>query len=117
MNTIVVYKLFRQRKDGSLGPLFIGARQRIELGVVLSAEDIPTKGYAHRPGWHSGWEPYAPHLSEKGRVWAQCEIPSDADWYEFKRPQNQGGAWIISTAIIVKRILTRSEVLNLRGGI
>jgi len=105
-----VYKLFRQRKDGSLGPLFIGARQRIELGKVLPAEDIPTKGFAHRPGWHSGLAPCAPHLSEKGRVWAECSIPDSADWYKFKRPGNQGGAWIISTAIQVNRILSTEEV-------
>ena len=48
------YKLFIKRKDGTIGPLFIGRKQRIPMGVWLEAEDIPTKGYAHRPGWHVG---------------------------------------------------------------
>lgn len=56
------YKLFRRRGDGSLGPLFINKRQRIPLGEWLQAEDHPTKGYAHRPGWHCGVAPSAPHL-------------------------------------------------------
>jgi hypothetical protein len=104
-----VYKLFRQRKDGTLGPLFIGASQRIELGKWLPAEGIPTKGFAFRPGWHSGRKPSAPHLSEKGRVWAECEVKAD-QWYTCRRPTNQGGQWIISTSIKVNRILSAKEV-------
>lgn len=102
-----VYKLFRMRKDGTLGPLFIGARQRIRLGEWLEAEDIPTKGYAHRPGWHSGMLPHAPHLSERGRVWCECEV---GDFYKFVRPKHQGGYWFISKWIKVNRVLTNAEV-------
>lgn len=87
------YKLFRQRKDGSIGPLFIGAKQRVPLNEWLPAEDIPTKGFAHRPGWHAGAEPNAPHLTENGRVWYEVEIE---DFETFKRPKNQGGEWLIS---------------------
>lgn len=87
------YKLFKQRKDGTIGPLFIGTRQRIPIGVWLPAEDIPTKGFAHRPGWHVGREPSAPHLSTKGRVWYKVEI---RDFISFKRPNSQGGEWLIA---------------------
>ena len=50
---IVGYKLFRQRKDGSLGSLFIDRKLRLcvrEWWYV--AQNIPTPGYAVRPGWH-----------------------------------------------------------------
>jgi len=92
------YKLFKKRKDGSIGPLFINAKMRIPLNVWLDAEDHPTKGYAHRPGWHAGAEPNAPHLSEKGRVWYEVEIK---DFVTFKRPINQGGEWLIAQKIKV----------------
>ena len=87
------FKLFRVRKDGTLGPLFINARLRIELGVWYEAEDHPTKGYTHRPGWHCGATPDAPHLSEKGRTWFEVEVE---DFYRFTRPQHQGGEWLIA---------------------
>lgn len=109
-----VYKLFRQRKDGSLGPLFINARQRIAIGEWLPAEDRPTKGFAHRPGWHCGEVPAAPHLSESGRVWAECTI--DGPWYRFQRPKNQGGEWIICNGRLrVERVLSDDQVAELRG--
>lgn len=111
MKEITAYKLFRKRKDGSLGPLFIGARQRIEHGVWLEAEDIPTKGFAHRPGWHSGIMPQADHLSEKDRVWVEVRIK---DYYTFKRPKNQGGEWLISKWLKVVKELTYEEVQTLR---
>ena len=102
---MIGYKLFKQRKDGSLGPLFINARQRVPVGEWLDAEDVPTKGFAHRPGWHLGIEQKADHLSTKGRVWAKCEVDVNAGWYEFKRPKHQGGAWIIANRIKVLEVL------------
>ncbi len=105
ISTMIAYKLFKQRKDGSLGPLFINAKQRIPVGPWLEAEDHPTKGFAQRPGWHCGVEPVAPHLSTKGRVWAEVEVDESAGCYEFKRPTHQGGAWIIASRIRVVRIL------------
>jgi len=57
------YKLFKLRADGTLGPLFINASQRLPEGVWLKSEDHPTKGFAHRPGWHCTLKPEAPHLS------------------------------------------------------
>ena len=88
------YKLFKQRKDGTIGPLFIGSKQRVPVGSWLEAEDIPTKGFAHRPGWHAGREPNAPHLKQVGnRVWYEVEIK---DYVTFKRPTHQGGEWLIA---------------------
>jgi hypothetical protein len=65
------------------------------------------------------------------RVWAEIEVPADVDWqsradasrtgdiksevpaggyYRFKRAGLQGGTWIISGAIRVNRVLSRTEV-------
>lgn len=95
------FKLFRLMKDGSLAPLFINKKQRIPVGEWLDAEDHPTKGFAHRPGWHCCLKPEAPHLSNKGRVW--CEI--EFDNYElFDRPASQGGQWVLAKKMKVIRI-------------
>lgn len=93
---MIAYKLFNVRKDGSIGPLFINRRQRLPVGVWMDAEDHPTKGYAHRPGWHCCRTPEAPHLSEKGRHWYKVEIE---DYQEFKRPESQGGLWYLAGRI------------------
>jgi hypothetical protein len=47
---MIGYKLFRKRKDGTYGPLFINRSQKILQGETYHAEDHPTKGYAYRPG-------------------------------------------------------------------
>ena len=97
------YKLLRLRQDGSLGPLFINARQRIPIGEWLIAETHHRrKGFAYRPGWHFTFKPFAPHLSKKGRVW--CEIEA-TDFQTHERPKNQGGKWGLAKKIKVKRIL------------
>jgi len=99
----IAYKLFRQRKDGSLGSLFINRRQQMTIGEWLNAEDHPTKGYAHRPSWHTSSAPSAPHLSERNRVWYRVEI---SDYYPFPRPANQGGEWLIARKM---RVLEPTE--------
>jgi len=96
------YKLLRQRRNGTLGPLFINAKQVIPIGVELAAEDHPTKGFAHRPGWHITNQPRAPHLKMDGRVWAEVEFD---DFYEFKRPAAQGGMWFIAQKMRVNKVL------------
>ncbi len=80
------------RSDGTLSPLFINRQQVIPLGVWLRAESHPTKGFAARPGWHVTVEPYAPHISGKGRVWVRVEVNGVT---EFKRPECQGGKWLL----------------------
>ena len=139
--TITTYKLFRM-KGNELYPLFIDKQTPIPLGEWIEAKYIPTKGYAHRAGWHSGMLPIAEHLKKKdgtfakNRVWAECEVPHDVNWqvfvekspsgdlgasvpvggfYQFKRPFNQGGEWIISGAIKVNRILSWEEVDEIVG--
>lgn len=87
------YKLFRVRKDGSIGPLFINARLRIPMGEWLQAEEHPTKGFAYRPGWHCTFKPVAPHLSEKGRKWFEIEVE---DYTTYARPESQGGSWVLA---------------------
>ena len=94
---MIGYKLFRLRKDGTLGPLFINRRQRLWVGETYVAEEHLTKGYAFRPGWHICSEMNAPHLSKKDRVWAKVQF---SDYKKHKRPESQGGLWY--TANIMK---------------
>lgn len=106
METVTAYKLLRHRKNGTLGPLFINASQVIPLGEWLEAEDHPTKGYAHRPGWHCTLKPEAPHLVLKPkngtpRVWCRVEI---RDFEKFNRPQSQGGTWVLAKHMRVMEI-------------
>ena len=96
-----VYKLFRKRKDGTLGPLFIGARKRLPLGVRLKAELIPTKGFKVREGWHACLQPYAPHLKQglgSGRVWCLCEAEG---LKLYSRPLAQGGTWVTAEHLTI----------------
>lgn len=88
---MIAYKLFRKRKDGSLGSLFINKRARYPLGQQLAAENYPTKGFTVRPGWHCCATKYAPHLSTKNRVWCKIEIEDNAKVH--RRPAFQGSWW------------------------
>lgn len=113
MEGMTRYKLFRQRKDGSLGPLFINAKLRIPVGQWLEAEDHPTKGFAHRPGWHLAAAPVAPHLSERGRVW--CEVETRGPERRYPRPESQGGEWILAEEMRVTRVLSPDQVEAIRS--
>lgn len=88
------YKLFEQREDGKLFPLFIGKTKETLMNEWIPAEIIMDhKGFAHRPGWHLGATmPSAPWLmgadgtykSQRGkrfkRVWCEVEYVADADY-------------------------------------
>ena len=82
------YKLFRTKKSqpGKLFPIFIGNQKETPVGEWVYAENLPTKGFSNRPGWHSGTMPVANHLLKKDgtldptRVWAEVEIPADVNW-------------------------------------
>ena len=95
------YKLFEQdTRTGKLYPLFIGSKEETPIGEWLIAQNIPTKGFANRPGWHIGSSlPDAPWLkgysadnprgvfnSKRGknfrRVWAEVSYPMDVDYQE-----------------------------------
>jgi len=96
------FKLLRVRANGTLGPLFINRAQVIPLNKWLVAEDHRTKGYAHRPGWHTTNQPRAPHLCLKQRKWFKVEI----DGFKIlQRPVSQGGTWYLSKKMrVVKPI-------------
>ena len=47
---MIGYKLFKLRKDGTLGPLFINRKQQLAVGQTYYSEAHRTKGYAFRPG-------------------------------------------------------------------
>lgn len=105
------YKLFKLRADGTLGPLFINASQRVPVGVWLKAGDHPTKGFAHRPGWHCTLKPEAPHLTlkpKKGpkRVWCEVEV---CETKLYARPESQGGTWVLAEWLKVNRVLEEGE--------
>ena len=91
--TKIVYKLFRRLKSGEITSLFINKTERLKRGVWLIAKEYPTKGYKFRPYWHCTEKPYAPHLSEKNRVWLKVEIEN---FIEFQRPEHQGGKWYLA---------------------
>ena len=95
---MIAYKLFRKRKDGSYGPLFINRKQRVLPGVTYQSEEHRTKGFAFRPGWHACAEPSAPHLSKKDRVWCKVII---TDYTEHNRPASQGGLWYTANTLKV----------------
>ena len=90
------YKLFEQREDGKLFPLFIGKNTEALMNEWVPAEIIMEhKGFAHRPGWHIGATmPSAPWLmsadgtykSQRGkrfkRVWCEVEYVADIDYTE-----------------------------------
>lgn len=89
---MIAYKLFRVRKDGTLGPLFIHRKQRIDADLPLWLKSQPhrTRGFTFRPGWHCCSKPLTPHLSMKGRKWFVIQI---TDYKRHHRPAAQGGLW------------------------
>ena len=96
------YKLVRQLKNGELASLFINKKVRLPLNEWLEAEDHPTKGYKHRPGWHCTKSPEAPHLSKKGRVWVKVEL----QLFTLEvRPESQGGVWLLADRMKIIEIL------------
>lgn len=90
---MIVYKLFRRLKSGEITSLFINKKERLKFDVWLEAKEYPTKGFKVRPYWHCTEKPYAPHLSNKNRIWLKVEI---SDYKEFKRPEHQGGKWFLA---------------------
>jgi len=102
---MLAWKLFRLMKDGSIAPLFINKRLRLELNKWYEAECIPTKGFAVRKGWHVTAKPIAPHLSKKGRIWKQVEIK---DYTVLQRPETQGGTWYLANKM---RIIDTNKVV------
>ena len=100
---IMGWKLFRIRKDGSIGSLFFDRRARIPLGVWLPSYAFKKKGYAFRPGWHCMKAPIAPHMVKgDDRVWAQVAI---RDVERVPRPDSQGGEWFLAREMKVVALM------------
>lgn len=95
------YKLCRLKKNGDITPLFINKKTALPFNEWLQAECHPTKGFKIRPFWHCTSQPYAPHLSRKGRIWIELEMD---DYTEFQRPNNQGGLWYLASRIKLLKI-------------
>jgi len=96
------YKLFRLKANGEITSLFINKSKPLEIGKWLKAELFPTDGFKVRHGWHCVPQPHAPHLTNKGRVWAEIEIK---DVTTLKKPKNQGGLWYLAKMIKVNQLL------------
>lgn len=85
------YKLFEQREDGKLFPLFIGKNKESRMNEWIPAENLPTNGFSLRPGWHCSMStpdapwlrgyngtdlgPYKSRFKNGKRVW--CEVLYD----------------------------------------
>lgn len=110
---MLAYKLVRKLKDGSLSPLFINKKSRIPIGIWLEVKEHPTKGFTIRKGWHCTLHPIAPHLSIKNRVWVEVEIE---DTQTYKRPESQGGTWVLAQKMKVIRELVEIKKTNSNGG-
>lgn len=113
---MIAYKLFRTLKTKpGLYPLFIGKTKETVLNEWIPAENIPTKGYAARHGWHCGVLPIAPHLRTKqdkraeNRVWCRVEVK---DYYEFKTSKMQGKAWIIGQGLKVLEVMDNQDIIE-----
>ena len=88
---------------------------------------------ALRPGFHSTEVPFVDWIGKRQRgilvqrkdtVWCECEVdglqenPSERygkrtlpeDWYYFRTKARQTFPWIISSRILIKRILSHAEV-------
>ena len=128
MKTKTGWKLFEQREDGKLFPLFIGKTKETPMNEWIPAEIIMEhKGFSHRPGWHIGATiPSAPWLmsadgtykSQRGkrfkRVWCEVEYATEVDYTDevLKLPKKcftdrlpDGGFMLFERAEIVYGLL------------
>jgi hypothetical protein len=96
------WKLFRLRKDGSLGPLFLDTGLILPYNEWIVAKDNTSlarrKGLQPRPGWHATLSPHAPHLklelkSGEKRIWVRVLLRG-VTFYD--RPESQGGTWVLA---------------------
>lgn len=95
---MIAYKLFKIRKDGSIGSLFINASEKYELNTWMDARPYKKSGFAFRQGFHCLLKPEAPHLKTElsngeKRFFFEVEVE---DYEYFTRPENQGGKWVLA---------------------
>lgn len=99
---MIVYKLFRKKANGRITSLFINKSVELVFNKWLRAEHHNTKGFKPRFGWHCLKEPFAPHLTNKGRIWCEVEIK----YYEIiHRPASQGGTWYLAKMMKINKQL------------
>lgn len=101
--TRVAYKLVRRRKDGSLGSLFIDAKEKLPMRTWLQAKSVPTRGFAFRFGWHACSKKSAPHLSKHGRVWVRVLLQGVTP---HERPKHQGGLWYTAQWMRIEEVVS-----------
>lgn len=112
---MIAYKLLRLRRDGTLGPLFVGRSTVIPVAVRQYARyDLPHPGLAHRPGFHCTAIPFAPHIAMRltngeQRVWCAVDI---YDYDTHRRPMSQGGIWYTAENMTVFEVLDNANVLT-----
>lgn len=105
---MTAYKLLRLRRDGTLGPLFVGRGLVLRPGVRYRARaDLPHPGLAHRPGFHCCAEPRAPHIklrltSGERRVWCRVSI---SGYRRHRRPESQGGLWYTAAFMTIVEVM------------
>lgn len=114
MDTVKAYKLFRVRRDGSLGPVIINRGARIPVGEWLECEDHSGKaksyGVAVRVGFHACAEPVAPHLTKPSkkadadnRTWYAVELEGAV---EMHRGVDGGSDWFVARRMrVVERVV------------
>lgn len=100
---MIAYKLMKLRKNGTLGSLFINAKAVIPTGKWLRAKGYPTKGFSYRKGWHCTFQPKAPHLTMKGRVWTKVEMK---DYTPYVRPESQGDLWFTAQSMKIIEVIS-----------
>lgn len=104
---VTAFKLMR-KKDNTFHSLFINRNVGYKIGKWLKAQCYPSKKFAVREGWHCCYRPIAPHLKMKlangeERVWVKVEVKK---WEICKRPESQGGNWIIAKQMKILGELT-----------
>lgn len=95
---LTAFKIFRVRRNGTLGSPFINRRAILPSNTWLRADLIPTKGFAVRHGWHALLRPEAPHIklhlaSGENRMWFEVRL---FDYELLQRPESQGGTWALA---------------------
>ena len=127
-----LYPLFVDTKQ----EMPLGKWLEAKIGELADAGHVKSRlgPISLRPGFHSTEVPFTDWIGKKGpdgrlyqrkdTVWCECEVDGDVevvpgrtglrrlprDWYYFKTNSRQKDPWIISNRILIRRILSRSEV-------
>ena len=90
---MIAYKIFKVRKDGSLGSLYCDTKAKYYLDKWYRSSPYYHPKLKFRPGFHATLKPYAPHIKiKKNRAWYKIDVE---DYTFFDRPACQGGKWLV----------------------